>query len=91
MRHDNKSFFNETVLLDDNEFHGCTFTNCEMVYRAEKPMVMNECFFKSPSWRLDGPAATTLKFMMALYQHAGPEGKQLIEATFENIRRGKTS
>jgi hypothetical protein len=46
-----------------------------------------DCTFKDVKWTFDGSAALTLKFMNGLYHGMGDEGKQLVEKTFENIRR----
>lgn len=34
MRYENRNFENETLTLDGNEYIGCTFKDCTMVYAA---------------------------------------------------------
>jgi len=43
---------------------------------------MNNC-----RWSFEGPAGNTLEFMRAIYHHLGTAGRQIVETTFENIRR----
>jgi hypothetical protein len=89
MRYDNKSFFGERVVIDGNEYHGCTFSRCQLVYRGEEAFVIVDCLFQNPQWILDGPAANTLKFLMAAYHKMGEQGTRLVEETFNNIRLKK--
>ncbi len=34
MRYENQAFENQTLVLDGNEYIGCTFKNCTLVYSA---------------------------------------------------------
>lgn len=90
MKFENKSFNDEEVRLDSNEFTNCTFTNCNMVYGGTGTVVMSGCTFNNLKWTFTDAAANTIQFMTAMYQGAGAGGKQLIESTFNNIRQGIT-
>ena len=87
MRFTSRDFTDETIELDGNQFPGCTFTGCQMRFRGDAPVVLDGCAFYGCSWELDGPAATTIAFLSALYAMGG-RTRELVEATFENIRRG---
>jgi hypothetical protein len=86
MRYDNKTFFSERVVIDGNEYHGCTFSRCQLVYRGEETFVLVDCLIQNPQWVVEGPAAHTLKFLTMAYHKLGEPGVQLVEDTFNNIR-----
>lgn len=48
---------------------------------------MEQCVFDDCSWRLQGPADMTVNFLRHLYQGMGPGGRELVERTFDEIRR----
>ena len=83
MKYENKSFSNEKILLDNNEFFNCTFNGCELEYSGGKPPSMGDCTFVSLRITFSGNASDTINFMTALY-HGG--FKSIIEKTFDNIR-----
>ncbi len=89
MRFDNKSFFHEKIVLDGNEYHGCTFLHCELMYCGGDGVVLHECLFKESNFGFGGPAAKTMKFLEVLYHGLGEPGVRLVEQTFTNIRLGK--
>jgi hypothetical protein len=89
MRFDNKSFFSERVELDGNEFRGCTFSRCQLVFRGERMFAFVECLVQNPQWVLEGHAAITLLFLTEAYHKMGESGVRLIEETFNNIRLNK--
>jgi hypothetical protein len=80
---------NQDVLLDGNTFTGCTFRNCRLIFRATAPIQLSANHFKeNVQWFLDGPAGMTLKFLASMYHGGGEGGRDLVENTFEQIRRG---
>jgi hypothetical protein len=79
------SYFSRTrVNIDNQRFEDCTFDNCAIVFSAMGPYQLSVCTFDECSFAFDGPAATTVQFMTALYRIA----PQMIEATFDKIRLG---
>lgn len=90
MRYENRTFESEDVVLDDNEYYNCTFRRCTIVYRGIGRLVLSGNHFDAPEWRLEGPASNTLMFLTDLYHNFGEVGRGVVEATFENIRRGHT-
>ena len=83
-----RRFANERVELDNNEFDACEFENCTLIYGGHGPVGLTNCSFTGVKWESVGPAQNTLAFMTKLYHGAGDGGRQLIEATIENIRKG---
>ena len=89
MRYDNKSFFSERIILDGNEYRGCTFTRCQLVFRGEQVFGIVECLIQDSQWVAEGPAANTLRFLTEAYHKMGEAGIRLVEETFNNIRLNK--
>jgi hypothetical protein len=89
MRYDNKTFFQETVEIDGNEYHGCTFSRSRLVYRGGPPVKMVECLIQDARWDLEGAAANTMRFLSDVYRFMGDEGVQMVESYFTNVRLGK--
>ncbi len=83
--HQGEAFSNEMVVLDGNDYLNCTFTNCEIVFRGTASVTLNGLYLNDCRWTFDGPAGLTINFMTALYQAGVTD---LIDQTFENIRRG---
>jgi hypothetical protein len=83
MQFQGKTFCNETIELDGNEYDGCRFENCQLIYRASAPMILTNCSFLGFTITLEGAAANTLDFLTALY-HGGFQ--PALEQTFHNIR-----
>ena len=84
-RHQGATFTNQTVVLDGNDYLNCTFTNCELVFRATGTVSLTGVTANNCRWTFEGAAGLTVKFMTALYQGGFSE---MIDLTFENIRRG---
>ncbi len=82
-----KQFKNEEVRVDGNIFIDCAFKNCVLVYAGGPPPTMVGCGFGSCSWSFVEHAANTVKFMRAMYHGMGDGGRELVEQTFENIRK----
>ena len=83
-----KTFKQEVVLLDNNSYLNCTFTDCHIVYLGTTELSLVGCKFVNCTWGFDGPAARVIRFMGTLYA-MGESGAELIEKTFANIREGK--
>ncbi len=83
----NNTYKNVTVKLDLNEFIDCTFENCTMEYEGKGQISMIGCSFKNVNWIFSGAAQNTLQFMHSIYHGMGDGGKEIIEKTFENIKK----
>jgi len=88
MRFENQIYIGQEIHLDGNEYVKCKFEKCRLVYEGTASVGLVGCVFSNVAWTFSGHAANTLEFMTALYRGGGEGGRQLIEQTFENIRRG---
>ena|SRR5712691_1176211 len=87
MKVEGQTFINETVTLDGNEYLNCVFGKCRIAYGATAPAKLVNSEFDSCTWEFIGAAGLTVDFMTALYAMGGG-ALELIEGTFNNIRRG---
>lgn len=88
MRFEGKTFVDQEILLDGNEYVGCTFRRVNFVYMAIRPPMLTGNKMESCTWELSGPAADTFGFLSGLYNGGGEPGRRLVDSTFENVRRG---
>ena len=84
MRFSNKTFKDETVDLDGNEYLGCTFQRTKMMYYGGPIPHFDGCKFGASSFMFEKGAGNALEFLRELY-HAGLH--QNVEAFFDDIRR----
>jgi hypothetical protein len=77
------TFRDDTIELDGDEYDGCRFENCTLVYRGGPLPTLADCSFSRSSIALEGAAAATLSFLHALY-HRGFQ--VMVEQTFAAIR-----
>jgi len=82
------NFNNEEVILDFHEYDGCNFTNCKFVVLGYGAFALNQCEVTNCEFTFAGPAASTIQTMSTIYNSIGEQGKNLIEGTFETIRKG---
>lgn len=83
--HKNQTFENVNVDLDGHSYDGCTFRNCQLVYRGGEPPTIINCSFYGVTFGFDDAAGRTVNFMSLLF-HGG--FRHVIDATFNNIRHG---
>lgn len=84
-----KQTFNDlTIHLDGGTYVECRFTNCVLVYSGALPVHMSACSFDGGRFEFGGAAALAINFMTGVHKGGG-QGRQIIEETFENIRRGQ--
>lgn len=84
------TFKNQEIVLDFNEFQGCRFENCLMIFAGNGPVSVKECVFINTQWALVGAAQRTFNFFVGMYHGSGEGGKQLIEQLFDAIKSGRT-
>jgi len=77
--------YSETVVLDGNEFVGCKFENCRMIYRGGALPRLQYCQFARCSWHLEESAQRTVSFLRSIC-HSGPGGRELVEETLRQVR-----
>jgi len=81
------TFEKTTVTLDNHYFENCIFKDCVIVYTGTSGINLVGCKFYNCQWRLDGAASNTMQFLRSMYKDMGDFGKQMVEATFENIKK----
>ena len=86
-RFENVDFTDTDVLLDGNEYIHCVFTRCRLIYGGEGEVGLMYCHFYDFRFVFQGHAASTVKFLSALYKGGLTE---LVENTFKNIRGDST-
>jgi hypothetical protein len=80
MRFENQAFQNESVTLDDNEFVGCTFTNCRFQYSGGEYNI-DRIRFNALELTMQGPAARTVMLLRSLW--ANELGRQIVQGLLE--------
>ncbi|MCE9874053.1 hypothetical protein LZ667_22105 [Hafnia alvei] len=83
----NNSFKDTLVTLDGIHYEGCSFENCTIQYSGLGEFGLVGCSFNRCKWAFSGPAANTLNFMRHVYKDMGQFGKELVESTFENLKK----
>ena len=84
MEYSSKAFKDETVELDGNQYQGCTFQGCKLMYYGGPIPYFDSCSFDSSPFMFEKGAGNALEFLRELY-HAGLS--QNVEAFFEDVRR----
>ncbi|WP_339876802.1 hypothetical protein [uncultured Algoriphagus sp.] len=83
-----QTFREVEVVLDYGKYQNCKFYDCIMTYYASGPISITGCQFLGCKWNFSGSASLTLDFLMNIYTQEG-SGRELVESTFENIRKGR--
>lgn len=82
-----QTFKNVPVYLDGGTFVDCTFESCQLIFSALMPVVMERCTFTGCRPSFIGAAGNTIQMMRAIYHGWGPDGRTLIDNTFNQIRQ----
>ena len=88
MRYVGQKFEQTAINLDGNQFERCIFIECKIIYTAIDTFAIDGCTFVRCDWVIDGPAERTLFYLSELYRGLGPQGEELVEAIFQQIRDG---
>lgn len=75
----------ETVGLDGENFSGCEFRGCRLVYSGGEPPVFDDCRIDECEWRFEEAAARTLAFLKVVWA-AG--GKAAVQGAIKEITGG---
>jgi hypothetical protein len=86
MFYQDKTFTGERVELSGRGFHGCTFKDCELVYRGDPSPNFQDNNLVDSVFVFADSAICTLYFLSNIY-HAGRGGREVVEKTFEDIRQ----
>jgi hypothetical protein len=82
-----KTLSDVTEVIDGNHYTDCRFEKCLMIYRGGDIPHINGCQFETCTWKFEGAAERTLTFMRQVYHGMGAGGRQLIEATMQQVRK----
>ncbi len=84
MKYENETFTGSSVDLDGNEFIGCSFEKCTIVYSGGKPPLIGRCTFSDQRFEFRGAAANTVEFLKAM---TAPDSgmKDLVRHTFPEL------
>ena len=80
-----QTFTKQQVFLDGGSFYDCTFEDCDLIYHALMPVILNGNTMRNCRWQFAGPAQNCVGFMSLLFTSGA---KEMIEATFDSIRTG---
>jgi hypothetical protein len=83
----NKTFGPEIVELDGKEFTGCKFEGSILKFKGTGPISLNHNVFGDVRWVMDKPASQAFSFLGSMYSSGMPEMQQVVEQTFENMKR----
>jgi hypothetical protein len=85
MRHEKKTFMREPVELDGNEYVGCTFESCTIIYRGRAGYTFGDNRISTDSqFEFADAAANTLTTMRMIWS-LGEWGRASIIKTFQSI------
>jgi len=84
MKFSNKTFKDETVELDGNQYVDCSFQGCKLVYNGGGIPHFEGVKFEGGSFMFEKGAGNAVEFLRELY-HAGLH--QNVEAFFDDVRR----
>jgi hypothetical protein len=73
------------VVLDGNDYEGCTFQDCRLIYEGGELPSLFRCEFYAFSFQFRGAADNTLVFLASLYR-AGGGFQDLVDATIHRLR-----
>lgn len=84
-------FDRQDVRLDGVEFERCVFgPGCRLVFRGEALPALRECRTEGEvRYVLGGSALTTLQFLSMLLHDTNGYGRELVEQTIDDLRRGR--
>ncbi|HDX4047749.1 TPA: hypothetical protein ROG05_000086 [Enterobacter soli] len=81
-----KTYTNQRVVLDGKAYEECSFVSCSIVYTGNGSISLINNTFTDCNWSFEGAAANTLQFLSVIYRDMGVFGRELVEATFRNIK-----
>ncbi|HEX5498449.1 MAG TPA: hypothetical protein VFX03_04445 [Thermomicrobiales bacterium] len=88
MRYVKKTFQNQNIHIDEDEYESCRFQDCRIIFTGKGPARFANCKFDECQWVFDDAAEETIQYLAALYTGLGAGGRALVEAIFQGIREG---
>lgn len=87
MRHEDELFVQERIKLGDDQFIGCEFQHCRLVYDGSAGVRIRDCSFEETRLELVDEAGNTLSFLQNLFHGFGDDGEEVVENLFDQIRQ----
>lgn len=84
-----KTIQGQPIGMDGANYSDTVFKQCEMIYTGQSGGNFTNCQFDACRWTFQGPALATMRFLKMIYGQ-GPEGQQMIESAFAQIRGSAT-
>lgn len=85
MKFKDHAFVDEKVSLDGNQFYGCTFTGCSLVYAGGAHPFMDHCDVVDSTFLAIEEAGHVMQFWKGLYASGMREP---VESIFDWVRGG---
>lgn len=85
MKHEDKTFTDEKISVDGNQFYRCIFNECHLIYHGGELPFIEKCQFNDCLWRLMDAAWQVERYLKNLY--AG--GLANVVEDWINMVRGK--
>lgn len=86
MRYDNRVFKKSRQVLDGNEYHGCEFDHCEIIYGGGELPILDTCVIHHSHFALEGAAERTISYLAGIYKGLGTDGQTIVEGILANVR-----
>jgi hypothetical protein len=87
MQFKNRTFRNERVELDGNEFHGCDIQHCTLVYQGGGGPLLDSCTIAHNQFVFEESAGNTINFLRDFYHGGFQDAIQpVIDHILNNVR-----
>ena len=80
----NYVFKDQHIDLDGNQYQGCTFRGCALVYKGGPLPILTGCAFYDCRWSFEEAATRSLQFLQGIAMMSG-NAKDFIQKTFPVI------
>ena len=87
MQFNDQRFTGSQEVVDGNQYSGCNFDNCKIIYRGGVLPSMTNCGFNACTWHFEEGAERTLIFLRLIYHGMGEGGQTLVESAIKQIRQ----
>ncbi len=84
---ENATYQKTRISLENMTYINCKFEDCKIEFSGEGKVALSGCEFIDCQWVFVGAADNTLAFMNSMYHHFGDFGKQVVEATFQQLKQ----
>lgn len=81
----NQRFENQDVAVDGNQYTGCAFDGCILIFEGGDVPVFNRCTFRNIKIQLKGDAAQTTNYLSVLHTSGLPEA---VEHVLSDVQSG---